>query len=47
MATGTVLLALGFLRALQVEFGGVGRLPSSMVYGSSGHFQVTGRGCPT
>jgi phosphotransferase system glucose/maltose/N-acetylglucosamine-specific IIC component len=36
MATGTVLLALGFLRALQVEFGGVGHLPSSVVYGSSG-----------
>ena len=36
MATGTVLLALGFLRALQVEFGGVGQVPSSVVYGSSG-----------
>lgn len=36
MATGTVLLALGFLRALQVEFGGLGRELSSVVYGSSG-----------
>jgi hypothetical protein len=37
LATGTVLLALGFLRALQVEFGGLGRALSSAVYGSSGH----------
>ncbi len=37
LATGTVLLALGFLRALQVEFGGLGRALSSSVYGSSGH----------
>jgi hypothetical protein len=37
LATGTVLLALGFLRALQVEFGGLGRALSSTVYGSSGH----------
>ncbi len=36
MATGTVLLALGFLRALQVEFGGLGQALSSEVYGSSG-----------
>jgi hypothetical protein len=37
MATGTLLLALGFLRAMQVEFGGLGRALSSEVYGSSGH----------
>jgi hypothetical protein len=36
LATGTLLLALGFLRALQVEFGGLGQVPSSVVYGSSG-----------
>jgi len=36
MATGTVLLALGFVRALQVELGGAGRVPASEVYGSVG-----------
>ena len=30
------MLALGFLRALQVEFGGLGQATSSEVYGSSG-----------
>lgn len=37
LATGTVLLALGFLRALQVEFGNLGKLPARTVYGSEGH----------
>jgi hypothetical protein len=41
MATGTVLLTLGFVRALQVEFGGLGHVPSSTVFGSSGHLSGT------
>jgi Putative Actinobacterial Holin-X, holin superfamily III len=41
LATGTILLALGFVRALQVEFGGLGRIPSSDVFGSSGHLSGT------
>jgi hypothetical protein len=41
LATGTVLLAIGFLRALQVEFGGLGRVAASTVFGSSGHLSGT------
>jgi hypothetical protein len=37
VALGTVLLGIGFLRALQVEFAGAGRIPASAVFGSSGH----------
>ncbi len=29
------------MRALQVEFGGLGRIPSSDVFGSSGHLSGT------
>lgn len=36
LAFGTVLLAIGFLRALQVEFGGAGR-PAVNPYGTVGH----------
>lgn len=41
MAVGTVLLAIGFIRALQVEFGGAGREPAKDVYGSVGHLSGT------
>ena len=36
LAFGTVLLAIGFLRALQVELGGAGR-PAVNPYGTVGH----------
>jgi hypothetical protein len=36
LALGTVLLAVGFLRALQVELGGAGR-PAINPYGTVGH----------
>jgi hypothetical protein len=41
MATGTILLALGCVRALQVEFGNLGHLPAKDVFGSSGHLSGT------
>ena len=41
MAIGTVLLSFGFIRALQVEFGGSGREPAKIVYGSLGHLSGT------
>jgi hypothetical protein len=41
MALGTVLLAIGFIRALQVEFGGAGRELAEDVYGSVGHLSGT------
>jgi len=41
LAVGTVLLAIGFVRALQVEFGGAGRVYGTGIvvsaYGSVGH----------
>lgn len=41
LATGTLLLALGFVRALQVEFGNLGKIPAKDVFGSSGHLSGT------
>ncbi len=41
MAIGTVLLSFGFIRALQVEFGGSGREPAKIVYGALGHLSGT------
>jgi hypothetical protein len=41
MAIGTVLLAFGFIRALQVEFGGAGKELPKNVYGSVGHLSGT------
>lgn len=37
VALGTVLLAIGFLRALQVEFAGSGKVPAKIMYGSGSH----------
>jgi hypothetical protein len=41
MSVGTVLLAIGFIRALQVEFGGAGREPVRDVFGSVGQLSGT------
>jgi hypothetical protein len=41
MAIGTILLSFGFIRALQVEFGGAGRELAQKVYGSVGHLSGT------
>jgi hypothetical protein len=37
ISIGTVLLGFGFVRAIQVEFGGLGQKTSSEVFGTVGH----------